>query len=181
MSVFWTQEPKKRGIFKTIDSGNCLTTDDIVQRIIENRSGSPHSQFNFLLRIVVCIFWISKVCLCLGFLSCPGCSSKPGTRKKRPRRLQWWRRWRGESSRSSRVKLPLRPLTSGSSDVASAGSVFLLLQVHSAVRPRWTSTRFCQLLRMNYFKTWFKILLHRKPFYLLSCIICTVEFTHYMP
>lgn len=31
------QEPKKRGIFWTIDSGNNLTTDDIVQRIIENR------------------------------------------------------------------------------------------------------------------------------------------------
>uniref|UniRef100_A0AAQ6A4S4 ethanolamine-phosphate cytidylyltransferase n=1 Tax=Amphiprion ocellaris TaxID=80972 RepID=A0AAQ6A4S4_AMPOC len=30
-------EPRKRGIFKTIDSGNNLTTDDIVQRIIENR------------------------------------------------------------------------------------------------------------------------------------------------
>uniref|UniRef100_A0A3P8VEP0 ethanolamine-phosphate cytidylyltransferase n=2 Tax=Cynoglossus semilaevis TaxID=244447 RepID=A0A3P8VEP0_CYNSE len=30
-------EPKKRGIFWTIDSGNNLTTDDIVQRIIENR------------------------------------------------------------------------------------------------------------------------------------------------
>uniref|UniRef100_A0A7N6F8G8 ethanolamine-phosphate cytidylyltransferase n=1 Tax=Anabas testudineus TaxID=64144 RepID=A0A7N6F8G8_ANATE len=30
-------EPKKRGVFKTIDSGNNLTTDDIVQRIIENR------------------------------------------------------------------------------------------------------------------------------------------------
>lgn len=31
------QEPKKRGIFRTIDSGNNLTTDDIVQRIIANR------------------------------------------------------------------------------------------------------------------------------------------------
>uniref|UniRef100_A0A3Q3QAD8 ethanolamine-phosphate cytidylyltransferase n=1 Tax=Monopterus albus TaxID=43700 RepID=A0A3Q3QAD8_MONAL len=30
-------EPKKRGIFKVIKSGNSLTTDDIVQRIIENR------------------------------------------------------------------------------------------------------------------------------------------------
>ncbi|KAM9792481.1 ethanolamine-phosphate cytidylyltransferase isoform 1-T1 [Neosynchiropus ocellatus] len=30
-------EPKKRGIFRTIDSGNNLTTDDIVQRIIKNR------------------------------------------------------------------------------------------------------------------------------------------------
>lgn len=30
-------EPKRRGIFRTIDSGNNLTTDDIVQRIIENR------------------------------------------------------------------------------------------------------------------------------------------------
>ncbi|KAJ0033267.1 hypothetical protein NQD34_000374 [Periophthalmus magnuspinnatus] len=30
-------EPKKRGIFRTVDSGNNLTTDDIVQRIIENR------------------------------------------------------------------------------------------------------------------------------------------------
>uniref|UniRef100_A0A8C5EB18 ethanolamine-phosphate cytidylyltransferase n=1 Tax=Gouania willdenowi TaxID=441366 RepID=A0A8C5EB18_GOUWI len=30
-------EPKKRGIFRVIDSGNNLTTDDIVQRIIENR------------------------------------------------------------------------------------------------------------------------------------------------
>ncbi|XP_071381235.1 ethanolamine-phosphate cytidylyltransferase isoform X1 [Centroberyx affinis] len=30
-------EPKKRGIFRTVDSGNGLTTDDIVQRIIENR------------------------------------------------------------------------------------------------------------------------------------------------
>uniref|UniRef100_UPI003AAB4C94 ethanolamine-phosphate cytidylyltransferase isoform X3 n=1 Tax=Centroberyx gerrardi TaxID=166262 RepID=UPI003AAB4C94 len=30
-------EPKKRGIFWTVDSGNGLTTDDIVQRIIENR------------------------------------------------------------------------------------------------------------------------------------------------
>ncbi|XP_028829637.1 ethanolamine-phosphate cytidylyltransferase [Denticeps clupeoides] len=29
--------PKKRGIFHTVDSGNGLTTDDIVQRIIENR------------------------------------------------------------------------------------------------------------------------------------------------
>uniref|UniRef100_A0A669D3N3 ethanolamine-phosphate cytidylyltransferase n=1 Tax=Oreochromis niloticus TaxID=8128 RepID=A0A669D3N3_ORENI len=31
------KEPKKRGIFRAIDSGNNLTTDDIVQRIIENR------------------------------------------------------------------------------------------------------------------------------------------------
>ncbi|XP_068177768.1 ethanolamine-phosphate cytidylyltransferase [Antennarius striatus] len=30
-------EPKKREIFRTIDSGNNLTTDDIVQRIIANR------------------------------------------------------------------------------------------------------------------------------------------------
>uniref|UniRef100_A0A667ZNK5 ethanolamine-phosphate cytidylyltransferase n=1 Tax=Myripristis murdjan TaxID=586833 RepID=A0A667ZNK5_9TELE len=30
-------EPKKRGIFRTVDSGNGLTTDDIVQRIIANR------------------------------------------------------------------------------------------------------------------------------------------------
>lgn len=30
-------EPKKRGVFRVIDSGNGLTTDDIVQRIIENR------------------------------------------------------------------------------------------------------------------------------------------------
>lgn len=30
-------EPKKRGVFRAIDSGNNLTTDDIVQRIIENR------------------------------------------------------------------------------------------------------------------------------------------------
>ncbi|XP_008408685.1 ethanolamine-phosphate cytidylyltransferase isoform X2 [Poecilia reticulata] len=30
-------EPRRRGIFRTIDSGNSLTTDDIVQRIIANR------------------------------------------------------------------------------------------------------------------------------------------------
>ncbi|XP_072288184.1 ethanolamine-phosphate cytidylyltransferase-like [Pyxicephalus adspersus] len=30
-------EPKRRGIFRTVDSGNNLTTDDIVQRIIKNR------------------------------------------------------------------------------------------------------------------------------------------------
>ncbi|KAJ8283193.1 hypothetical protein COCON_G00020430 [Conger conger] len=30
-------EPKRRGIFRTVDSGNGLTTDDIVQRIIKNR------------------------------------------------------------------------------------------------------------------------------------------------
>uniref|UniRef100_A0A8P4KRU1 ethanolamine-phosphate cytidylyltransferase n=1 Tax=Dicentrarchus labrax TaxID=13489 RepID=A0A8P4KRU1_DICLA len=30
-------EPRKRGVFRTINSGNNLTTDDIVQRIIENR------------------------------------------------------------------------------------------------------------------------------------------------
>lgn len=34
------QEPKKRDIFRTIDSGNNLTTDDIVQRIIANRSAN---------------------------------------------------------------------------------------------------------------------------------------------
>lgn len=33
------QEPKRRGIFRQIDSGNDLTTDLIVQRIIKNRSG----------------------------------------------------------------------------------------------------------------------------------------------
>lgn len=39
--VFHTsQEPRLRGIFRTIDSGNSLTTDDIVQRIIENRSNN---------------------------------------------------------------------------------------------------------------------------------------------
>lgn len=32
-----SQEPKKRGIFRVLDSGSDLTTDDIVQRIIENR------------------------------------------------------------------------------------------------------------------------------------------------
>lgn len=31
------QEPKRRGIFRQIDSGNDLTTDLIVQRIIKNR------------------------------------------------------------------------------------------------------------------------------------------------
>lgn len=31
------QEPKKRGIFCHVDSGNDLTTDLIVQRIIKNR------------------------------------------------------------------------------------------------------------------------------------------------
>lgn len=31
------QEPKKRGIFRQIDSGSDLTTDLIVQRIIKNR------------------------------------------------------------------------------------------------------------------------------------------------
>lgn len=31
------QEPKRRGIFCQIDSGNDLTTDLIVQRIIKNR------------------------------------------------------------------------------------------------------------------------------------------------
>ncbi|KAM4692630.1 ethanolamine-phosphate cytidylyltransferase [Rhinophrynus dorsalis] len=30
-------EPKRRGIFRTVDSENSLTTDDIVQRIIKNR------------------------------------------------------------------------------------------------------------------------------------------------
>uniref|UniRef100_A0A8C5QEI0 ethanolamine-phosphate cytidylyltransferase n=1 Tax=Leptobrachium leishanense TaxID=445787 RepID=A0A8C5QEI0_9ANUR len=30
-------EPKRRGIFQTVDSGNSLSTDDIVQRIIKNR------------------------------------------------------------------------------------------------------------------------------------------------
>lgn len=30
-------EPKRRGIFQTVDSGNNLTTDDIVKRIIKNR------------------------------------------------------------------------------------------------------------------------------------------------
>ncbi|XP_069809770.1 ethanolamine-phosphate cytidylyltransferase isoform X2 [Dendropsophus ebraccatus] len=30
-------EPKRRGIFQTVNSGNNLTTDDIVQRIIKNR------------------------------------------------------------------------------------------------------------------------------------------------
>lgn len=30
-------EPKSRGVFQTVDSGNNLTTDDIVQRIIKNR------------------------------------------------------------------------------------------------------------------------------------------------
>ncbi|XP_016362816.1 ethanolamine-phosphate cytidylyltransferase [Sinocyclocheilus anshuiensis] len=30
-------EPKKRGIFRILDSGNNLTSDDIMQRIIENR------------------------------------------------------------------------------------------------------------------------------------------------
>uniref|UniRef100_A0A8C2F2U5 ethanolamine-phosphate cytidylyltransferase n=1 Tax=Cyprinus carpio TaxID=7962 RepID=A0A8C2F2U5_CYPCA len=30
-------EPKKRGVFRILDSGNNLTSDDIVQRIIENR------------------------------------------------------------------------------------------------------------------------------------------------
>lgn len=46
--MFFPQEPKKRGIFRTIDSANNLTTDDIVKRIIENRSATafiihPHS------------------------------------------------------------------------------------------------------------------------------------------
>jgi ethanolamine-phosphate cytidylyltransferase len=31
------EAPKKRGIFKTIDSGNTLTTVDIVDRIIAHR------------------------------------------------------------------------------------------------------------------------------------------------
>lgn len=38
--VLCPQEPRKRGIFRTIDSGNNLTTDDIVQRIIANRSNN---------------------------------------------------------------------------------------------------------------------------------------------
>uniref|UniRef100_A0A8C5C573 ethanolamine-phosphate cytidylyltransferase n=1 Tax=Gadus morhua TaxID=8049 RepID=A0A8C5C573_GADMO len=35
--ILCVQEPKKRGVFRTLDSDNGLTTDDIVQRIIENR------------------------------------------------------------------------------------------------------------------------------------------------
>lgn len=34
---FWPQEPKGGGIFCQVDSGNDLTTDLIVQRIIKNR------------------------------------------------------------------------------------------------------------------------------------------------
>lgn len=43
------QEPKKRGIFRTIDSGNNLTTDDIVQRIIANRSANSKWTLLYLL------------------------------------------------------------------------------------------------------------------------------------
>uniref|UniRef100_A0A3Q4I2D9 ethanolamine-phosphate cytidylyltransferase n=1 Tax=Neolamprologus brichardi TaxID=32507 RepID=A0A3Q4I2D9_NEOBR len=32
-----TQEPRRKGILRTVDSGNSLTTDAIVQRIIKNR------------------------------------------------------------------------------------------------------------------------------------------------
>ena len=33
----YAQAPKSRGIYRAIDSGNTLTTDGIVQRIIANR------------------------------------------------------------------------------------------------------------------------------------------------
>lgn len=69
--MFCPQEPRKRGIFRTIDSGNNLTTDDIVQRIIENRSGTSLSAllyFSFCLFTVLkcsCQVYSSSVILCV--------------------------------------------------------------------------------------------------------------------
>lgn len=34
---FHIKEPRRKGILRTVDSGNSLTTDAIVQRIIKNR------------------------------------------------------------------------------------------------------------------------------------------------
>lgn len=90
-----TQEPKLRGIFRTIDSGNSLTTDDIVQRIIENRSRT-WSWFDHIYCFVVCFFVdISPS----GVF--PDCSMRPGTKRKKPRRWRCLRQWRGESGRTS--------------------------------------------------------------------------------
>lgn len=46
----------------------------------------------------------------------PGCSLKPGTKRRRPKRSRWLRRWRGKSSRT-RVKLQPRLLTSETPDL----------------------------------------------------------------
>lgn len=91
--VFFLQEPKRRGIFRTIDSGNNLTTDDIVQRIIKNRWATITNA------VQVNPLRLSFISISLGL---PGCSSKPGTKKRRLKRWQWSKRWRGENSSTSR-------------------------------------------------------------------------------
>lgn len=47
------QEPRRRGILRTVDSGNSLTTDAIVQRIIKNRykTKQKHAAADHLCRI----------------------------------------------------------------------------------------------------------------------------------
>lgn len=47
------QEPRRRGILRTVDSGNSLTTDAIVQRIIKNRykTKQKHAAADHLYRI----------------------------------------------------------------------------------------------------------------------------------
>lgn len=37
MYVLVAQVPRRKGILRIVDSGNTLTSDDIVQRIIKNR------------------------------------------------------------------------------------------------------------------------------------------------
>lgn len=113
-----SQEPKLRGIFRTIDSGNSLTTDDIVQRIIENRSKLKL----IILFGLFCVVFLGIFHSCL-FL---GCSLRPGTKRRRPRSWRWSRQWRRES-RSS-LKMHPRLLTN---------------QAAGALLPRWLKESRC--------------------------------------
>lgn len=62
-------------------------------------------------------------------VSLPGCSLRPGTKRRRPRRWRWSRRWRGRSSRS-RVKLRLRRLTSEAVGPAAVSASLAQTQTH---------------------------------------------------
>lgn len=48
---FYTKEPRRKGILRTVDSGNSLTTDAIVQRIIKNRYYEYWAKIIFFLSI----------------------------------------------------------------------------------------------------------------------------------
>lgn len=83
-----SQEAKKRGIFRVLDSGSDLTTDDIVQRIIENRCETRAKCEN-----VARLRCLRKYANAISLFVLVDCCLRPGTRRRKLKRWLCLRLW----------------------------------------------------------------------------------------